>query len=148
MQHHLAACSESSFLFAPSFFPFPVLLGRLRQQECEAALCFFLRGCWGVSARPLTPAAGPLVQARKGWTTILCTNTTMQHTGDCCFSNSQRGEEPLPGAPVRHDRPFLCQPLMATRWRVKREEEGSYQIYFFSTTRSFDLLPFVLFIGF
>lgn len=44
---------------------------------------------------------------------------------NCCFCSTGREEEPLPGAPARHGRPFLCEALMATRWWVKREEEGS-----------------------
>lgn len=67
---------------------------------------------------------------RLGWAGSHCTAPRCNALADCCFCSTRREEEPLPGAPARHGRPFLCEALMATRWRVKREEEGSFILSF------------------
>lgn len=74
--------------------------------------------CWSAGVWATGP--GPLlaIQQRLGLAALHC-------NAQWSLFLLQRGEEePLPGAPARHGRPFLCEALMATRWRMKREEEG------------------------
>ncbi len=129
----------------------------IRQPPVRAALCSpclsfrsqcFLAGtnsrnvwllcaplCW--SAGVWTPGPVLVVQLRLGWAGLHCTTLQCNALADCCFCSTGREEEPLPGAPARHGRPFLCEALMATRWRVKGEEEGS------NTLPLFLYLPFL-----
>lgn len=108
--------------------------------------------CWRVGV--WAPGPGLLllaVQLRLGWARLDCTalHYTALHCNalaDCCFCSTGREEEPLPGAPARHGRPFLCEALMATRWRVKREEEGSYILSLHSSIYLFWLLYYYLYV--
>jgi len=95
-----------------------------------APLC---RSCWAVSARSW--AAGRSTLVRMVW--LHCTALA-----GCWFCSNGREEEPLPGAPTRHGRPFLCEALMATRWRWKREEETCSPSWSLFIVSSFDIVLF------
>lgn len=92
---------RAPFLLFPSLFRFP-------------------RACWQAQAEGMQVCSASVLAS---WASTR-TGPDCTAMADCCFCSSGREEEPLPGAPVRHGRPFLCEALMATRWRLNTQEGG------------------------
>lgn len=77
---------------------FPELVGRRRPEECSAVLPYCI---------PFHTGTGPTA---LHWPIVVCA------------AHMEKSGEPLPSAPARHGRPFLCEPLMATRWWLNTQD--------------------------
>lgn len=97
---------------------------------CSVLVC---AGVWAPGPRPPPPPPPPpplYIQLRVG--RLAPHHNGVQYSaarwGDCCFWGTGTEEDSLPGAPARRGRPFLCEVLMATRWRARRGGGGVYTL--------------------